>query len=106
MTTLRWLLQHWWVPLTVAGAVLVWVLTKGRQGKSPALALMQELDAANAAADAKKLHAQVGYKQAVKQIEEAHAETLEALDDKQRVQASQLKDDPAALSKFLIRAAK
>jgi hypothetical protein len=59
------------------------------------------IDVAKADAKAAKLEAQIGRDEAVKKIEEEHREVIAQLDEKQRVQAEALRQDPRKLSKWL-----
>jgi hypothetical protein len=68
--------------------------------------LKNEIRAIKAEADVQKLKATLGAEQARAKVEADHAETLQKLDEKQKKQADELKQDPAKLAAFLVRAGK
>lgn len=105
MRVLNWLRTYWYVPLTIAGLVLLWLLTRDR-GSSAALAgqLKAEIDAARASAETRKVQAELGAEKAREHVEHTYQEQLQQLSDEQAAQAKELEDDPAALSRFLVRA--
>jgi hypothetical protein len=105
----RWI---WFVVVAlalIAGAVVAVVLSRrGDKLQPPPLAeqLRSELEAVKAANAAERLAAEVGYRQAIEHIEMQQKEALDALDEEQQQQATELRADPAALSAFLVRAAR
>ena len=102
LTVLAWLKKYWYVPALVIGAFVIWILS-GRKG-DPGARIGAEIKAIDAAADAKRAQAEVGLVQAVVEVEQRYSDTLEKLDEEQAVQAKELKNDPQALAKFLVRA--
>lgn len=98
---IEFLRKWWWLIGLLAVAVAVAIITKGK-----VLPDLEEITkTANAQAKAKKLEAAIGRDAAKKQIEEDYAETIEKLDDKQKVEAETLKDDPGARARFYARVA-
>jgi len=102
MTALRWLLDRWYVPVFLLGAVLAWAMSRGKD-RAPALALTKELDAIRAGASTRKLVAELGAANARMAIEQAYSVDLRCLEDAQKVRAAELSHDPVALAKFLVR---
>lgn len=68
--------------------------------------LKTEIRAIKAEADVKKLEAQLGAEHARAQVEAEHKETLEQLNASQKKEAEALRQDPAKLAMFLVRAGK
>ena len=99
---LIWLWNYWYVPLILAGAVLGWVIL--RRKTVPWDDVRNELDAIKAGARAQEAAARLGAAAAVDQVKAEHAAAIARLDADQGAQAERLKDDPVALSKFLVRA--
>lgn len=95
-------LRRWgWLLLFAAGAIIIYLVSAGKVR----LNVQGEVAAAKADAKATKLVAEVGHTEALKQIEEHFDKVLTDLDTEQRTQAVVLRSDPAALSRFLARAA-
>ena len=96
-------MSKWVKYLSVIGAValgvLFWIITK----KSPGINLKTEFRAINAEEKAKKMEAELGYRETVRQIEEEHAATMEKLDDGEKKHAQILSGDPSALAAYLVR---
>ena len=102
-SALIWLWDYWYIPLIVALSVAIWIVL--RRG-TPIDALNDELDVIKAGADARKLVAAQGAGEALNAVSTQHRDALDKLDDDQQIQAERLKDDPVALARFLVRAAK
>jgi len=95
-------LRRWgWLILFIVAAILLFIITAGRTR----LDIGKEIAVAKADAKAEKLAAKLGHVEAVKRIEEEHKEAIAQLEEKQKAEAVTLKNDPAALSRFLARAA-
>lgn len=101
---LHWLVDYWYIPLVVLGGIFLFVMSRGKE--SPSKILFTELDAIKAGSDAKKVQAEKGAEIASEEVRKKHAEALKKLDEEQKAEAERLKNDPVALSKFLIRASK
>lgn len=101
---LFWIKDHWYVPLFFLGAVLGWWLTRGRKGLPPLKQIEGELKAIAAGSEARELRAKLGAKDAAEQVRKQHAEAIQKLDAEQVKKAEALKEDPVALSKFLVKA--
>jgi hypothetical protein len=102
MRVVRWLLAHWYVPFVFLAA-LAGFLISWKRG-TPLQATKRELEAIRAGADARRVEAALGAERARRHVEKAHVEALMLLDESQAQQAEGLRDDPAALAKFLVRA--
>ncbi len=95
-------LKDWlWLILACAGIILGYLLLERR--KDPKAALAKEFEALEEAALARKDVAELGHVGALEVIERRHGAKLASLDQKAREKASQLADDPEALSRFLVR---
>ena len=101
----RWLLDHWYIPFFVAGAVVGWLLTResGKRG-TPIEQTFAELDAIDAAAQVRKMEAEIGAAQAYDHVKDTYRAEMDALDEQQKAQAEGLRHDPAKLTKFLVLA--
>lgn len=105
MKTIRWLLDHWYLPLLALACVLGWWLTRGRVGPSPRV-LKLELDAITESARVREITAKLGAERARADVESTHAVALAKLDEDQKAKAITLKSNPAALAKFLVKSAR
>lgn len=101
---LYFLRDHWYIPLFVVGVVLGFIL----RGKRPPVVdqLGNELEAIRAGAEARKLKATLGAQQAAEVVRQQHGAAVQALSAEQAQQAEALRDDPVALSRFLVHAAR
>lgn len=99
---LTWLWNYWYVPLFVLGAIFGWIVL--RRKAPPWDDVRNELDAIRAGARAQEEAARLGAAAAVDRVRAEHAAAIAKLDADQQAQAERLKDDPVALSKFLVRA--
>lgn len=95
-----WLRRWGWLVAFIIAAIVIVIVTVGAVRPD----IKREIEVAKADAEATKLEAKVGWEEAVKRIEEEHKTTLESLNGSQRFQAEKLKEDPVALSRFLVRA--
>ena len=103
MDAFRWLLEHWYVPLIFLAAVAGFLVARKRRA-SPMQATKLELEAIRAGADARRVQSELGAERARRHVESAHREALLRLDHEQAKQAMELRNDPVALAKFLVRA--
>jgi len=101
----EWLKEHWYVPLFVLGVILGFVVSgKARRKGPPTAQLKAELQAITAGAEARKMEAVIGKVEAVRVVEETFSESMEALDEVERVEAEKLREDPRSLARYLVRA--
>ena len=107
MRVWEWLKRYWYVPLTVAGALLGIVAgtqfqrrwsVSGAKGR-----VKREIKAINASTKVATLVNEHGKERALKALTAAHALEMGNLNDAQRAKADRLRRDPAALSKYLVR---
>ena len=98
---IAWLKRWGWVLAFAAGAIVVFILTAGRVRPN----VKAVVAGAKAEAEATKLVSRIGRDEAKKLIEKQHEETIANLDEKERVQAAKLRDDPAARARFYARVA-
>lgn len=98
----RWLLDHWYLPLFLAGVTAGWLLTRGK-GPDPLAKTLTELDAIKAANDVREVQAKAGIEAAKAHVELQHKEALAALDEKQKEEAKTYAENPQALAAFLVR---
>lgn len=85
-----WLRRYWAAALFAVLALAVLVLTLGRLD-------LRDRVAHKVWEEAEKYHEEL------RAVELEHQETLEALDEKQRKKADALREDPRALSRYLVR---
>ena len=110
MSALFWLKDHWYLPLlaiVLLGSLMLCLIF--RTGATPAdakRALDSELEVIRAGAEARRLRAELGAQQAAEQVRKQHAAAVQALDAEKAQQAEELRDDPVALSRFLVRASR
>lgn len=86
----------------VLAATLLCVLGRKR-GISPIEAAKNEIRAIDAGRVAAANAAKLGTEQARAAVEEAHKQTIAALDERQKARARELESDPASLARFLVR---
>jgi len=97
-----WLKKYWYIPLFILASILTWMLFRRRT--TPFKQTVAEVKAIQAEAETKKLKEIVGTQKAKELIEEKYQEDIKKLDEKQKEEAKELRDDPAKLAKFLVRA--
>ena len=102
-SSMKFLKDYWYIPLFVIALVLGWVVFR-RRGGTPIAQIKRELDAIEAQRHARELVARLGADKARVRVIVRHREAMEALDEKQRVQAESLRADPVKLAKFLTKA--
>lgn len=103
MKVWKWIKEYWYIPLTVAGLALLWILTGGR-GKNPTEGLKTELDSIEAGRQAQEDTDRMGALAASTLVKAKYQEKMEVLDAQDKDRARTLESDPAALAKFLERA--
>jgi hypothetical protein len=103
MKILRWLADHWYLPLFVLGVFLGWWLTRGRGKVLPTKQIQTELKAIEAGRKAKSLEAELGAEQATAKILKEYKAEVQKLNEEEAKQVAELKQDPVALSKFLVK---
>lgn len=102
MKAIRWLKDYWYIPLLVLTSILLWVVFR-RRG-TPIAQTKAELQAIEAGRLAREIQEREGLDAAKRHLAAEHADELNALDEKQQAKAKELRDDPQALAKFLVRA--
>jgi hypothetical protein len=89
--------------LFAVGGLLMWVLLQKR-GASPHV-IKSELKAIKAEARAAKAQEEKGLHVALAEVQKEYLGALRALDETEKMQANELRQDPQALAGFLVRAA-
>jgi len=102
MRVWRWVKTYWYVPATILGILLVEICWP--RGRSLARRIKAEIEAADAGARAKRWEAKWGADRARTRVEEVYHDELEKLETDQRHEAAELRGNPVALAKFLVRA--
>ena len=102
MKFLRWLVDHWYVPLVFVGSVLLYTLTVGRRA-NPVETAKKELRVIKAGAEASKARAELGTEKAIAVVESKYRLDLAALEGEKAARAEKLKEDPRALARFIVR---
>lgn len=103
-TSFWWLVDHWYIPLFILGVILGIILTGGKALNFKKV--KDELDVIKAGAEARKLKAEAGALAATTEVERLHEDAVARLDEKQAEEAKELRNDPVALSRFLVRASR
>lgn len=107
MSTLKlvglWIINHWYLPLFVCGIILGVILFR-KNPKFIIQDIVNELNAIQAKYAISKVQAERGLVVAQQEVEYAYKLELADLTMKERKQAATLKNDPAALAKFLVQA--
>lgn len=98
----KWLKKYWYIPAFVVVSMIIWALF--RRKDPPFAQTVAEIRAIQAEAETEKLRQIVGTTKAKELIEEKYEKDIQALDEKQKKQAVELRNDPAKLAKFLVRA--
>jgi hypothetical protein len=99
---LLWIKDYWWIPAFILAIVLGWVVFRKRG--NPFVQTRRELDAIDAGRRARELEARLGAEKAREMVEKEHAVALKSLDAEKAAKAKELRNDPVALAKFLVRA--
>lgn len=100
----KFIRAYWYIPVFVIAVILGWVIFRKRG--TPIKQTVAELDAIKASEQAREWKERLGAEMAKKQVEEKYRQEKAALSEKQAAQAKELEDDPMALAKFLVRAAR
>lgn len=87
----------------IVTALVVYQLLK-QQPEKAAKSLEEAFDAFEAEAQVTKLEAAVGKAEAVARVEEVYHEQIKKLSAEQKAKADKLRNDPVALSRFLLKA--
>lgn len=105
MTALYFLKDYWYVPLLIAGAVLLWILWPKKP--RPDFARVQsELEVIRAGAEARKVKAELGAEKAAQAVKEKYRVKEEQLNEEAKQKAADLERDPVALARHLERASR
>jgi hypothetical protein len=107
MKAFTWLKNHWYIPFFAVVAVLgaIGGALLQRKWNSPVRRLKTEMKAIDAGAAAAESALNVGHEKTVSMLEDLHKETIDALEEKQKKKVEKLKQDPAAMSRWLVRIA-
>ena len=104
---MKWIKDHWYIPFfavtAIAGAILGALLQ--RKWNSPVKKLKTEMAVIDAGAKAAEAALTEGHWGAVELLEEEHKETIDALEESQKKKVNELKQDPAAMARWLVRVA-
>lgn len=105
MKYLLWLKTYWYIPLLLIVAVFGYVWLRGRRvpAYTPMDRIKKELEAIQAAKEAREMRIQLGTEQALQHVKDKYQAKREALDAKQEAKAKTLEQDPVALAKYLER---
>lgn len=103
---LFWILDHWYIPLFAIGVLLGWWLTRGKKGLPPIKEIAHELKAIEAGREAREWKAKLGAERAAEEVRKQHLAAIEKLNADQAKKAEELRQDPVALSRFLVKAGK
>ena len=100
---ITWLRRYWYIPFVTLGAALSYVFLMRRRA-TPMAQTKAELEAIRMASNVAKIEALLGAENAREVVEREYRETLGTLNEQQKKKAMELRDDPAKLAKFLVRA--
>lgn len=98
-----WWRDHWPVIALVAAGLGAMLIFRNRRANDIMGQLRVEQDAIAAAKKARRDEANYGHTIAKLRVEAEHAEALAKLTADEAAEARRLRDDPAELSKFLVR---
>lgn len=101
---LLWLWDRWYLIALVVGAVFAFVWLRGRSLSDLLAKLDLESKVLAAKGEARKAEVKVGAAQAKAEVEQKYKNELVRLSDEEKAEAERLKDDPAKLAEFLVRA--
>jgi len=96
--------RYGWLILAAVAAVFTYHLL--RRGAAPAEVIRGELDVIAASAEARTLEVDTSTELAVEAIEGRYREEIAQMDETRKAKLQKLRKDPAALSRFLVRAAR
>jgi len=103
---LRWLADHWYVPLMLIIGLAAFLLGARRPSgprRTPISDTRRELAVIKAGTAAKVLAKERGTNAAVDEVMHAKTKSLDKITDKQHRKAEKLARDPVALARFLER---
>jgi ABC-type transport system involved in cytochrome bd biosynthesis fused ATPase/permease subunit len=101
----EWLKGHWYVPFFCLSMILGWLIfRKSRDRGTPIAQTRTELKAIEAESNARKAIAELGAAQARALVEANYQAELQKLTDIQKKEVEVLRDDPAKLAAYLVRA--
>ena len=100
-SVIAWLKKYWYIPVFTLVSLFTWIITR-RPG--PFKQTNAEIKAIKAESEVTKLKEIIGTTAAKQLIEDKYQNEIKELDEKQKLQAKELEDDPAKLAKFLVRA--
>ncbi len=97
--------RYWRLPVVILFAVVAAILLRKwfRPRLPPMEMVTRELEAIRAGVEADKVRAELGHEQALRHVEDKYREELLALDEKDKEQADKLRNDPEALTRFIMR---
>jgi len=102
---LRWLGDHWYLPVALLGVAILWVLRRSeRQRGTPFSRINEELWAIAAKREARAIQTQLGAAAARRHVLNRYVLTLKRLDAERAEEARVLERDPANLAQYLERA--
>jgi len=104
MKALRFIVDYWYVPFFIVGAVFLMIVLsrKGRRW-SAIQKIQKELSAIEAKREARDLKLQLGEEQARQHVLDKYAEQRKNLDAKSEARMKELEKDPERLAKVLER---
>lgn len=98
---LKFIGRYWFIPFLVLGVFLFWIFIRKRG--TPIQQTKRELAAIEAGYKTEKLEATLGTERAKLFILANYTKEMNRLDEKQRKKADELRSDPVALAKYLVR---
>jgi len=101
----NWLKLHWKIPFLFLSIILAWLLFRKYRKQTPIKQTKIELQAIEAAGQARAKELEVGAAQAKAWVELNYFAQLNALTQEQKEQADELRNNPAKLAAFLVRIA-
>ena len=104
MRFLRFIVDYWYVPFFIVGAIFLMVMLS-RKGRpwSAIQKIEKELSAIEAKREARDLRMQLGAEQARQHVLDKYAEQRKNLDAKSEARVKELEDNPEQLAKALER---
>lgn len=100
----HWLLDYWYIPAIVVGAILFWVISRNPwRNRNPIKRVLQELQVIKSGARARELEAELGAEQAKTQIMDEYRAKKGALDAEDERKVQELQENPQELARYLER---
>ena len=103
MIALRWLSQHWYLPLLALFAFGAWIFWILRMTSRPTGILKRELAVIDAGEQTRLRSLEVGRDRANSEIDQQYRAANRELDEGQRAKADRLRRDPSARVRYLNR---